>query len=101
MVKKKQLVFAVSPSTKASLSSLPVSITSTLTTALRQAHADPSKLARALDKRMTEPPEENTARISALLDETLTELHNFLSTRSRLSAEEVARLAVEAFIHKL
>ena len=101
MPDKKQLVFAVSTSTKATLSSLPVSITQTVIAALRAAAEDPSKLAKALYRRMTQQSEENTVRVSTLLDSKVTDLHNLLAHKARLSSEEVTRLALEAYLHRL
>ena len=99
--KKRQFNITLAPSVRKELKSLPMSMTAAVIQAIINAERDPQKLARALEQRFGAPSEGNTERTATFLDTRVTGMVERLSGVSRLSNEEVARLAIEAYIHRL
>jgi len=71
--------------------------------ALMNAHSDDSLLSKALKRRMALPPLRNAedARMSTTEDPRITRYVEDLSERSRLTKEDVVRLAIEAYVYRL
>lgn len=67
------------------------------------AYNDDGLLAKALKRRMALPPMKDVkdARMSTTEDPRITQYVEDLSAKSRLSKEDVVRLAIEAYVYRL
>lgn len=98
---KKVVNSNVPASLVAKFEKLPMTRSAAIAQALTNAARDPELLVDAFKLRMSQPFEENDTRITYTRDEGLQEVIDRLSRMTKLPGEQVVRLCMEAYIHKL
>lgn len=100
---RKNRTITMSPDAKDFLHSQPVNTSAIVATAIIRVYEDDSLLLKALKRRLALGQEKATemVRTSISLEESILEMLQKLSLRSQLSLEEVLRLVIETYIHKL
>ncbi len=80
---------------------VPLTRSAAIRQAVLQADVDPELLVDAFKLRLSMPFEDNDARISYTRDKKTDAIVKRLTEMTKLSSEEVVRLCMEAYIHRL
>ena len=101
--RRKNRTITMSPDAKDFLQSQPVNTSAIVATAIIRVYEDNSLLLKALKRRLALGQEKATemVRTSISLEESVLEMLQKLSLGSQLSLEEVLRLIIETYIHKI
>lgn len=81
--------------------SLPIPKAAAIVLSINQAWREPDTLALAFRFRLSQPQEEVGVKVSYTVDDKMQERLQKLMSMTKLSGEQVVRLAMEAYIHRL
>lgn len=100
---KKFRTFKVSPTLRHQLERQPLNMSAAVCQAVMNARDDDTLLLKALKRRLALPPvgENNEVRMAITHDTRIAEYLEELSLKTQFPAEQILRLAIEAYIHKL
>lgn len=93
----------VPSSIRALMRTLPINMSAAVSQSILDAREDDSLIIRALKRRLALPPNKNDPleRVAISQDERIDSYVADLTDRSQLSAEEIIRLCIEAYLFRL
>lgn len=98
---KKQVSATIPTSMIEALKGVPLSRSAAISQAIVNAGREPDLLVHAFRLRLSQPKEDDDHRVTYSRDERLDEIVKNLSDLTKLPGEQVIRLCVEAYIHRL
>lgn len=98
---KRHHSLTIATDTLEALDRLPIARSKAISQALAKAGEEPDLLVHALRLRLSQPPVSEMTKVTYSRDDKLGVVIEKLAEMSKLSGEQVVRLSVEAYIHRL